>query len=128
MEKRDLTGMRILITDDNALYADMVCELLTMRHARVSCARSGEEALSRIAGGEAYDAVLMDVQMPGMDGYAATRAIRLQRHGETLPVFAMSASSQESDRVSAFLAGMNGFLQKPLEMATLDRALTCVCA
>lgn len=127
--KRDLYGMRILVTEDNALYADILRELLMMRRASVNCVYSGEEAVRIIAeDGEPYDAVLMDVQMPGMNGFEATKGIRALAHGAKLPVFAMTASSQECDRRQAFSAGMNDFLQKPIEMAMLDRALTLALA
>ena len=120
----DFSGMRFLLTEDNELSADIMTELLELRHARVSCVHSGEEAVRRIdEGTEEYDAVLMDVQMPGMNGYEATRAIRALARGAKLPVFALTASTHESDRISAQLAGMNAFLQKPLQMAMLDQAL-----
>lgn len=120
----DLSGLRILITEDNALCAEMLAELLTLRHATVRRARSGEEAVQMIDGEqERFDAVLMDVQMPGMDGYETTLAIRATGRGKRLPVFAMTASSEESDRRHAFDVGMNAFLQKPLEMGLLAQAL-----
>ena len=129
MVQQDLSGMRFLITEDNLLCADILAELLRLRHASVSCVHSGEEAVRRIGeAGEEYDAVLMDVQMPGMNGYEATRAIRALTCGAKVPVFAMTASMQESDRYSSQLAGMNAFLHKPLEMAMLDQALACISA
>ena len=121
---KDLNGMRFLITEDNELYADIMTELLTLRHAIVRCVHSGEEAVRRITEDEeGYDAVLMDVQMPGMNGYEATQAIRLLERGAQVPIFAMTASSMDCDRRSAQRAGMTAFLQKPLEMSTLDHAL-----
>jgi len=125
----DFCGMRFLITEDNALCAEIMTELLTLCHARVSCARSGEEAIRKVSeDDEGYDAVLMDVQMPGMNGYEATRAIRALARGASIPVFALTASSREVDRFSATRAGMNAFLQKPLEMDMLGKALSAAYA
>jgi len=123
----DYTGKRFLVTEDNALLGELMEELLTLCHATVLRAGSGEEALRMI--GEfkgAFDAVLMDVQMPGMDGCEATRAIRAGERGTHLPVFAMTASAQEGDRLRALDAGMDAYLQKPLELNMLDRALRSV--
>lgn len=120
----DFCGMRFLITDDNVLSGDIMTELLTLCHATVRCVHSGEEAVRRISEDqEGYDAVLMDVQMPGMDGYEATRAIRALSRGAGIPVFALTASTQEDDCATAKRAGMNAFLSKPLELDILGRAL-----
>ena len=125
----DFCGMRFLLTEDNALCAEIMTELLTLCHAKVSCVRSGEEAVRRVLeDDEGYDAVLMDVQMPGMNGYEATRAIRSLARGARIPVFALTASCQEVDRCSAKQAGMNAFLQKPLEMDVLGKALNVAYA
>lgn len=121
---RDYTGKRFLVTEDNMLIGEIIAELLTLCHATVSRAGSGEEALRMIGEAEeAFDAVLMDVQMPGMDGYEATQAIRARETKTHLPVFAMTASTQEGDRLRAFAAGMDAYLQKPLEMSAFDQAL-----
>lgn len=121
----DFYGMRLLLTEDNALCAEIMTELLTLCHARVSCVHSGEEAVRKVSEDEeGYDAVLMDVQMPGMNGYEATRAIRSLSRGAKIPVFALTASSREADRASAMKAGMNAFLQKPLEVNTLGEVLS----
>ena len=120
----DFCGMRFLLTEDNALSAEIMTELLTLWHANVKCVHSGEEAIRRISeDGDVYDAVLMDVQMPGMNGYEATKAIRALGIGIGIPVFALTASSQEADKGLALQAGMNAFLPKPLEPALLGRAL-----
>ena len=122
------TGLRVLLTEDNALCADIVSELLTICHASVRLAMSGEEAVRLIEeGSEQFDAVLMDVQMPGMDGYETTRAIRATGKGAGLAVFAMTAGG-EAERQRALDVGMNAFLQKPFEMARFDQALMCMYA
>ena len=120
----DLSGMRILITEDNLLSAEIIAEQLLLRHATVTCARSGEEAVRLVGETQAgFDAVLMDVQMPGMDGYEATRAIRATGCGAGLPVFAMTAANDEGERRHALDAGMNAFLPKPLQMSMFTQAL-----
>ena len=121
---RDYSGLRFLVTEDNLLLGEIAAELLTLCHATVYRACSGEEALRMICEAkDAFDAVLMDVQMPGMDGYEATQAIRAQETKTHLPVFAMTASAQEGDKRRAFAAGMDAYLQKPLELSVFDQAL-----
>lgn len=122
--KPDFSGLRFLIAEDNPLYADLMMELLALRHATVYHASNGMEAV-RMLRERIYDAVLMDVRMPGMDGYETTKAIRAldsTQNGQ-VPVFAMTASTDERDKRSALEAGMNAFLTKPLEMAAFDEAL-----
>lgn len=124
--KTDFSGLRMLIAEDNALYAELIMELLALRHAKVQLARSGAEAVRMLReSGGLYDAVLMDVLMPEMDGYETTRAIRAldKEHCGQVPVFAMTASTDERDRQHAMEVGMNAYLGKPLEMAALDEAL-----
>ena len=121
--------MRLLITEDNALCAEIMTELLTLCHAKVKCVHSGEEAIRRVSEDEeGYDAILMDVQMPGMNGFEATEAIRSLERGARIPVFALTASSYDVDRHSAKQAGMNAFLPKPLEMELLSKILIAACA
>ena len=125
----DFCGMRLLLTEDNALCAEIMTELLTLCHAKVRCVHSGEEAIRRVSEDEeGYDAVLMDVQMPGMNGFEATEAIRLLERGASIPVFALTASSHEADQRLAKRAGMNAFLSKPLEMELLGKMLFAACA
>ena len=122
--RTDFHGLRVLIAEDNALYGELIAELLAMLHATVSLANSGDEAV-RMLRERAYDAVLMDVLMPGMDGYETTRAIRKldKAHNGEVPVFAMTAESDEETRRQAREAGMNAFLGKPVEMRKLDELL-----
>jgi CheY-like chemotaxis protein len=93
----------------------------------VSVARNGQEALD-VLGREDFDAVLMDCQMPVMDGYAATRALRRQPQRQTLPVIAMTANAMVGDRDAALAAGMNDHIAKPINInemfATLARWVT----
>ena len=125
----DFCGKRLLLTEDNALCAEIMTELLTLCHASVQCVYSGEEAIRSVSEDEeGYDAVLMDVQMPGMNGFEATEAIRALARGASVPVFALTASSYEADQCTARRVGMNAFLQKPLEMEMLSKVLMAACA
>ena len=129
--KTDFSGLRLLITDDNRLYGELIAELLSVKHAKVSLARSGAEAVRLLRdGGTVFDAVLMDVLMPEMNGYEATRAIRKldKAHNGQVPVFAMTAGAEEVVRQRAREAGMDAYLGKPVDLAALDEALGAVLA
>jgi CheY-like chemotaxis protein len=121
-----LEGARILLVEDNEINAELAVELLTDAGVRVSVARNGKEALDFLAAGR-FDVVLMDCQMPVMDGYAATRALRKEKSLKELPVIAMTANAMIGDREAALAAGMNDHITKPIvidEMfATLARWL-----
>ena len=124
--QKDFGGFRLLIAEDNTLYGEMMTELLTMYHAKVRLAKNGVEALRLLREStNAFDAVLMDVLMPGMNGYETTRAIRRldKAHNGQVPVLAMTAGTDESIRRRAREAGMDAFLGKPVEVAALDEAL-----
>ena len=88
----------------------------------VEVAWNGQEAVDRLRD-QQYDVVLMDLQMPVMDGLAATRAIRQLERGRTVPIIAMTASAFASDRDECIKAGMNGHVAKPVHMARLQSAL-----
>lgn len=129
--KTDFSGLHLLITDDNRLYGELIAELLSVKNAKVSLARSGAEAVRMLRdGGTVYDAVLMDVLMPEMNGYEATRAIRKldKAHNGQVPVFAMTAGSEEAVRQHARESGMDAYLGKPVDLAALDEALGAVLA
>ena len=121
-----LEGARILLVEDNEINAELAVELLTDAGMRVSVARNGKEALDSLAVGH-FDVVLMDCQMPVMDGYTATRALRQEKSLHDLPVIAMTANAMMGDREAALAAGMNDHITKPIvidEMyATLARWL-----
>jgi PAS domain S-box-containing protein len=108
-----LAGLRLLLAEDNAVNQQIAIELLARQGAQVDVAENGQLAIDRVATGPAYAAVLMDVQMPVMDGIAATRKLR-ERYGPTdLPIIAMTANAMDTDRQACLAAGMNDHVAKP---------------
>ncbi len=122
----ELAGCCVLLVEDNVLNREIAVELLKMAEMNVDCAENGREALERfLADGDKYDLILMDVQMPVMDGYEATRAIRKSNHerAKTIPILAMTADAFHEDVVRAYEAGMNGHLAKPIDPRLLYQTL-----
>jgi len=119
-----LAGLRILAVDDNAINLRMIERALTNLGATVSLAGDGEAALRHLrAGPDDCDVVLMDIQMPVMDGLAATREIRRDPRLAALPVIALTAGVLPEEREAARAAGMDDFLTKPLNLADLTAIL-----
>jgi len=119
-----LHGVHILLVDDSDINLDVTRHQLQRLGAVATCASSGAEALTQLgAWPQRFDAVLMDVQMPGMDGLETTRRIRSELALGTLPVIALSAGTQPNDRQDALDAGMNDFLSKELELPQLQQVL-----
>jgi two-component system sensor histidine kinase/response regulator len=111
-----LAGIRILLAEDNTLNQQVVCELLQHEGAAIDVVDDGRQAIERLRShADEYDLVLMDVQMPVMDGVTATQVIRHQL-GLTLPILAMTAGVLEIERHACIEAGMNDFIAKPLEL------------
>ncbi len=104
----------MLLVEDSELFATVLGALLEEAGLTVDQASHGEEALARLAD-EAYSAVLMDVEMPVMDGIEATRRLRALPGNRRVPVVAMTASTREQDRKRCQDAGMNAFVTKPTE-------------
>jgi len=117
-----LRGARILLVEDNEVNQEVALALLGRAGVEVSVARNGQEALDALERQE-FDAVLMDCQMPVMDGYAATRAIRQQPGRQGLPVIAMTANAMVGDREAALAAGMNDHIAKPINVAEMFATL-----
>ncbi len=119
----DLAGAHILLAEDNELNRAIAVELLEMANARVDCAANGREAVDKFVRSlpGRYNAVLMDIQMPEMDGYAATRAIRASAHPQAreIPIFALTANAFAEDVRLARDAGMNGHIAKPIDTGVL---------
>ena len=115
-----LRGARILVVEDNAINRQIAVELLGRVGVLVDTAENGREATDRVLGGETtYDAVLMDVQMPVMDGLTATGLIREQYRQGSLPVIAMTAHAMEHERRRCLDAGMDDHVVKPVDPEAL---------
>ena len=117
-------GLRVLLVEDSAINREIACELLADSGLRVDYAENGRIACEKIAAtGADYAAVLMDVQMPEMDGIAATRIIRQSCPSDRLPIIAMTAHAYEEERKRCFDAGMNDHIAKPVDPGTMVRTL-----
>jgi two-component system sensor histidine kinase/response regulator len=111
-------GLRILLVEDNPLNQDVMRESLSAIAAEVTLAEHGQAALARLER-QAFDLVLMDVQMPVMDGLDATRAIRARPEWAKLPIIGLTANALPGDREVCLAAGMNDYLPKPIEFDAL---------
>ncbi|MBY6017674.1 PAS domain S-box protein [Ferrimonas balearica] len=120
-QRSAIANKRVLLVEDNQVNQEVACEFLRQLGLRVSVAEHGGVALEKLKSGE-YDLVLMDCQMPVMDGYQATRAIRDQLN-MTLPVVAMTANAMQEDREKCLAAGMNEHIAKPIDLSQLHRVL-----
>ncbi|MCI7493711.1 MAG: ATP-binding protein [Lachnobacterium sp.] len=119
-ENADISGLNIMVAEDNELNMEIIEFLLTEQGAHVEKVQNGQEALDKFEGSEAgtYDVILMDLMMPVMDGISATKAIRASKHAEaeTIPIIAMTANAFYEDERKCLDAGMNAHLAKPLDM------------
>ncbi|MBA4490204.1 response regulator [Paracoccus sp. S1E-3] len=119
-----LHGLRVLLAEDNEINREIAVELLQDAGLLVDCAENGRIACERLEACEVtYAAVLMDVQMPEMDGVAATRRIRQTWPAEALPIIAMTAHAYEEDRLRCLEAGMNDHVSKPVDPPVLLQVL-----
>ena len=118
-------GLKVLLAEDNAVNQKVATKMLEKAGASVDVAPNGKEAV-RLFGLRKYDLVLMDCQMPEMDGYDATRAMRTCDKGvndPALPIIALTANALEGDREACLASGMTDFLPKPLKQETLYKLL-----
>jgi len=119
-----LSNVSLLLVEDNLVNQEVGVEILQAAGARVEIACNGKEALDKLeANGTKYDAVLMDLQMPIMDGYEATRRIKALAKFKDLPIIAMTADVLPADRERAFNSGMVDFIGKPFELSQLFATL-----
>lgn len=124
-----LKGLRVLSVDDTPINQSLIQKLLTREGAEVSLAgngRQGVDAALSAPKGQGFDVVLMDIQMPIMDGYEATRMIRVVPHLSRLPIIAVTANVLESDLAKCLAAGMNHHVGKPYEIEELVKAICIV--
>jgi CheY-like chemotaxis protein len=123
----DLKGRRVLLAEDVAVNAEIMIMVLSMREIEADLAENGKEAVNLFESHEAgyYDAILMDMRMPEMDGLEATRTIRsLQRDdAKTIPIIALTANAFDEDVQQSMQAGLNAHLSKPVEPETLFKTL-----
>jgi CheY-like chemotaxis protein len=120
-----IDGSRVLVAEDQQTNWMLIERLLTRRGCSVVNAADGQDALEKLEAGD-YDLVLMDCQMPRLDGYDATREIRRRETGERrrhVPIVAMTASAMAGDRELCLAAGMDDYIAKPIDAAELDRVL-----
>ena len=119
-----LSGMRLLVVEDNVINQQVAQELLTSQGAMVTIAADGRAGLEAVlAATPPFDAVLMDLQMPVMDGLTATRAIRTHSQFAQLPIIAMTANAMQSDREDCLAAGMTDHVGKPFDLKDLVNTL-----
>ncbi|MDE2566115.1 MAG: PAS domain S-box protein, partial [Burkholderiales bacterium] len=131
-EHLGLAAMRVLLVEDNPVNMLIAAAMLERWGVAVTQAHDGREAMALVQraadAGQAFDAVLMDVQMPVMSGHEATRALRQTAAGARLPIIALTAAALVSEREEALQAGMNDFLTKPIDPDKLRAALLRWCA
>ena len=125
-----LQGMRFLCAEDNEINAEILTELLKIEGAECTICENGEEilkAFEQSAPGD-YDMILMDVQMPIMNGYEATKAIRRSSHelAKKIPIIAMTANAFSEDIQHSLAAGMNAHVSKPVEMKVLEKTIRSI--
>ena len=125
-----LKGMRFLCAEDNELNAEILMELLKIEGAECTICENGKrvlEAFEQSAPGD-YEMILMDVQMPVMNGYEATKAIRRSSHelAKTIPIIAMTANAFSEDIQHSLAAGMNAHVSKPVEMKVLEKTIRSI--
>ena len=125
-----LKEMRFLCAEDNELNAEILMELLKIEGAECTICENGKrvlEAFEQSAPGD-YDMILMDVQMPVMNGYEATKAIRRSSHelAKTIPIIAMTANAFSEDIQHSLAAGMNAHVSKPVEMKVLEKTIRSI--
>ena len=128
---RQLDGMNLLLVEDNEINSMIACEILGTKGARIQCVYDGQQAVDAVsnsAPGE-YDAILMDIQMPVMNGLDAARAIRAlpRPDAASIPILAMTANTFQEDVDAAMAAGMNDFAKKPIDIDSLCIQLCRLC-
>ncbi|MBO5153239.1 MAG: response regulator [Eubacterium sp.] len=126
----DLTGKKILLVEDNELNQEIAAEILKEAGFIVDIAEDGIVAVDKMASApsDSYDLILMDIQMPKMNGFMATREIRTlsDNRKANIPIIAMTANAFDEDKKDAFACGMNGFIAKPINIKELMNTLAAI--
>jgi CheY-like chemotaxis protein len=122
---RCLAGKRILVAEDNEVNQQLVDHVLRKGGGEVQLAGNGEEAINFLKNGGPYDLIIMDLQMPVMDGYAATRYIRKELL-LSIPIIAMTATALVGEQMRCFESGMNDYMTKPFEFSELYKRITAL--
>jgi signal transduction histidine kinase/CheY-like chemotaxis protein len=117
--QRRLAGARVLLVEDQPLNQELACDLLERAGLQVVTAANGQECLDKLEREGPFDGVLMDCQMPVMDGYTATERIRADERWKGLPVIAMTAGAMAADRERVLRCGMNDHITKPLDLGRM---------
>ena len=122
----DIRGAKILLVEDNEINQQVAIELLRDQGFFVFVAENGKQAVETVFSSreDAYDIVLMDLQMPVMDGYAATREVRKDARFDGLPIIAMTADAMSGVKEKVLATGMNDYVTKPVDPASLFKTLT----
>lgn len=123
---RPIHGARLLLVEDNPTNQIVAQKFLEKMGLEVEIAHQGQEAVDKVAQRD-YDAILMDLQMPEMDGFEASRRIRATERGRTLPIIAMTAAVMRDDKQAALAAGMNDHIAKPIDIQILAATLLKWC-
>ncbi len=118
-----LEGLRVLVAEDNPVNQRVALKMLSKLGCEAKAVENGLEALSMI-GSDEFDVVLMDCQMPEMDGFEATRKIREIESTRNLPILALTANAMQGDKTRCLDAGMNDYLTKPIDLSSLSQALS----
>ena len=130
-EKYDIHGLHLLAAEDNELNAEIVEMLLTDDGAKVTVTQNGRQAVECFRSNPpgTFDAILMDVMMPVMDGIAATKAIRAMERADakTIPIIAMTANAFEEDAKRCFAAGMTAHIAKPFQIEQVEKTIVERC-
>ncbi|WP_417849554.1 PAS domain S-box protein [Thalassoglobus sp.] len=116
-------ALSVLVAEDTPANQKVVRAILERRGHQVTIAHNGKEALTKLNNDQSFDIILMDVQMPVMDGLQATRAIRDQKEFHDIPIIAMTAHARREDRRRCLQAGMSGYISKPLDVNKLIRLI-----
>lgn len=123
-----LQGLRLLVVEDTMVNQQVARELLGSEGTQVELAADGRAGVARVLEStQPFDAVLRDIQMPVMDGYAATRELRRHPQHQTLPIIAMTANAMESDKLACREAGMNDHIGKPFDLNDVVHTLLRYC-